>query len=266
MNTESTEIPTSDAIRQILQDFWSDMLEIVPTSAGLSLAVPLCYPDGWQILFDIRPGTPGLIRLSDNGRTLHWLAGAGQNIEADRVKSLLLERAAAFQLQRDGWELFRDIRLPLKGLDIQLFAEGLTDIAHLFYLYEPVPKTQNVVRETVERVFHERAIQVQHDMRLDGILEKRIKVDYFAEINKPVAVEIISRRGNITSYMEQWGFRWGDLCSLKPDLMPAMIFDPAVSEMDETALLIGNAVCKLFCAYSETDRIHDFLQCAGAKG
>jgi len=260
VNTDQTDTLNPDAIRALLQSFWSEMLEIAPSSSGLSVAVPLCYPDGWQVLIDIRPSTPGLVRISDSGKTLHWLAGAGQNIEAERIKALLAERADVFHLQRDGWELFRDIRLPLKGMDVQIFAEGLIDIAHLFFLYEPAPKTQNVVRETVERVFSERAIPVQHDLRLDGLLEKKIKVDYFAEIIKPVAIEVISRRGNITSYMEQWGFRWGDIRSMKPELMPAMIFDPAVTEIDDTALSIGTSVCTLFCAYHEADRIHDFLQ------
>jgi len=239
------------------------MLEVAPSAAGLSLAVPLCYPDGWQVLLDLRPSTPGVVRISDNGRTLHWLAGAGQNIEADSIKALLGERIDAFHLHRDGWELFRDLRLPLQGMDVQLFAEGLVDIAHLFFLYAPAPKTQNVVRETVERVFSERAIPVQQDARLDGKLEKKIKVDYFAAILRPVAIEVISRRGNITSYMEQWGFRWGDLRGMNPELMPAMIFDPTVTEIDDTAISIGNSVCTLFCPYDEPDRIHDFLQRAG---
>jgi len=38
---------------------------------------------------------------------------------------------------RCGFELFREIRLPLDGLDVQLFAESLVSIAHLVYRYEP---------------------------------------------------------------------------------------------------------------------------------
>jgi uncharacterized protein YjhX (UPF0386 family) len=260
---EPSELPTPEVIRRVLEEFWAETLEVAATPAGLSLAIPLCYPDGWQILLDLRPLTPGVVRLSDSGRTLHGLAGGGQNIEAARIKELLIERAEAFHIQRDGWELYRDARLPLAGMDIHLFAEGLADISRLCNLYEATPKTRNVVRETVERVFQERAIPVQQGIRLDGKLEKHIQVDYFARMNRPIAMEVISRRDNITPFMEQWGFRWRDLCDLTPNLLPAMIFDPAVSELDETALSIGNSVCELFCAYDETNRINAFLESAG---
>ena len=263
MNMEPTELPTPDAIRRALEGFWVETLEVAATPSGLSLAIPLCYPDGWQILLDLRPLTPGVVRLSDSGRTLHGLAGGGQNIEASQIKELLSERAETFQVQRDGWELYQDARLPLAGMDIHLFAEGLSDISRLCHLYEAKPQARNVVRETVERVFQERAIPIQQGIRLDGKLEKQIQVDYFASMNRPVAMQVISRRGNITPFMEQWGFRWRDLSDMTPDLLPGMIFDPAVSELDETALSIGNSICELFCAYDETDRIHAFLESAG---
>jgi hypothetical protein len=76
-------------------------------------------------------------------------------------------------------------------------------------------------------------------------------------------MEILGRRGVVTSYMEQWGFRWRDLRDAHPNLLPVMIYDPAVQDLDATALAIGESVCELFCPYSETDRVHGLLDRAG---
>ncbi|TAN37415.1 MAG: hypothetical protein EPN23_05330 [Verrucomicrobia bacterium] len=259
MNNEKHTLLQPEVIRKVLQSFWNDVLEITITKSGVALAVPLCYPDGWQVVLEFQQLTPGYFRVSDHGRTLHWLVGTGQNVESSAVSHVLSERMKAFQLQRDGWELFREIHFPLTGVDIQLFAEGLVSIAHLFYLYEPSPKTLNVAQETVAKVFQEHKITPQRGLKLNGHIEKQIRVDFYADIAHPVALEVVSRRTNLVSYMEQWGFRWGDLCDSIPNLLPAMVFDPDNTEMDPTSRSIGESVCKLFCPYVETDRIHNFL-------
>ena len=265
MSVENTPIDT-DSIRRTLQAFWNGALELVPTRAGFAVAFPLCFPDGWQVVVDIEPLTPQALRLTDSGRTLHWLAGSGQNIDTQAFKARLNERMQTFELQREenGWELFRELPLPLQGVDLHLFGEALVSIAHLHYLHEPALKTQNVATETVERVFRERKIEAHQNHRLRGRVEERITVDYFVEAHHPVALQVLGRRGAVTSYMEQWGFRWRDLREANPALLPGMIYDPAVQEIDSTATAIGESVCELFCPYYETDRIHALLDRAQA--
>jgi hypothetical protein len=240
-------------------------LEIAVTKSGISLAVPLSFPDGWQVLFDLEPLTPRAVRVTDCGRTLQWLAAAGQNIEGEGLVTMLNERICTFELQRDGWELYRELALPLAGVDLHLFGEALVSIAHLNYLHEPASKPPNVARQTVEKVFREREIVPSQRHPLDGKVEKDIRVDYYIEARRPVAMEVLGRRGIITGYMEQWGFRWRDLRDAHPALMPVMVYDPAVQEVDGLAQAIGESECELFCPYSETERIHAVLDKSGAR-
>jgi len=260
---DKTNILHPDSVRQTLQSFWGESLEIVATRSGLSLAVPLCFPDGWQVLFDLQPLTPKAVRVTDHGRTLQWLAGAGQNIEADGLVTMLNERICTFQLQRDGWELYRELPLPLVGMDLQLFGEALVNIAHLNNLHEPTSKPPNVARQTMEKIFKEREIKPELNFKLDGKVERDIRVDYYLPARHPVAMKILERRGMVTNYMEQWGFRWRDLSDAHPDLLPVMIYDPAVQDVDSTALAIGESVCELFCSYEQTERINGLLDRAG---
>jgi len=254
-----------DSVRRTLQSFWGDALEIAVTKSGISLAVPLSFPDGWQVLFDLEPLTPRAVRVTDCGRTLQWLAAAGQNIEGEGLVTMLNERICTFELQRDGWELYRELALPLAGVDLHLFGEALVSIAHLNYLHEPASKPPNVARQTVEKVFREREIVPSQRHPLDGKVEKDIRVDYYIEARRPVAMEVLGRRGIITGYMEQWGFRWRDLRDAHPALMPVMVYDPAVQEVDGLAQAIGESECELFCPYSETERIHAVLDKSGAR-
>lgn len=69
----NTSILHPDSVRQTLQSFWGESLEIATTRSGLSLAVPLCFPDGWQVVFDLQSLTPKAVRVTDRGRTLQWL-------------------------------------------------------------------------------------------------------------------------------------------------------------------------------------------------
>ena len=251
-----------DEIRKILLGFWDSALEIASTKKGLSLAVPLCYPDGWQVVIDLNPLTPKAVRLSDGGKTLHWLVGSGQNIDTPAIHALFNEKIKAFEMVQDGWELYRDVAWPLDASQVQLFGEGLVALSYLNYLYEPMVKAANVARQTLEKVFHERKLEIRPNHRLDGRVEKKITVDYFVKPLRPVAFQVLGRRGPITGYMEQWGFRWRDLRDADPALLPAMIYDPDVQEIDGTALAIGEAVCELFCPYYETNKIHDLLDLA----
>lgn len=53
------------------------------------------------------------------------------------VRGLSPEEAARMEQKLEGW-------LPLQGVDVHFFAEGLSDIAHLYYLREVTPRMQGV--------------------------------------------------------------------------------------------------------------------------
>lgn len=263
MNVEITLHP--DILRENLHAFWRESLEIAPTPSGLEIAVPQSYPDGWQIVLRLELVTPTTVRLSDNGKTLWQLAQNGQNVDAEITALRLRDILDAHQVQRDGWDLFRFITWPAAGAEIHLFTEALVSIAHLAYLHEPAARAPNVARETVEKVFREREIAFQTNHRLEGRVEKRIVVDYFASPYRPLAVEVLGRRGSVTAYMEQWGFRWRDLHDAHPRLLKVMLYDPAVQEVDSTATAIGESVCDYFGPYHQTNRLHDIMDAAALR-
>ncbi len=248
-----------EILRENLHAFWRESLEIATTPGGLELAVPQSYPDGWQIVLRLEPMTPATARLSDAGKTLWQLAQAGQNIDAEVTALRLRELLDGYQLQRDGWDVFRFIPWPASGADVHLFTEALVGIAHLCYLHEPATKAPNIARQTVEKVFRERAMEVKTNHRLEGRIEKRIIVDYFAAPCRPLAVQVLGRRGAVTSYMEQWGFRWRDLHDAHPRLLRVMLYDPAVQDVDSTATAIGESVCDYFGPYHETNRLNEVI-------
>lgn len=253
-----------DIIRASLQEFWGEVLEIASSPAGLTLAMPISQPDGWQIAIDVQPLTPGVVRLSDKGRTLQWLAGEGQNIAAERVSTLLQERMQTFDLKRDGWELYRTMRLPFEARELHLFAEGLASVAHLTFLHQPSGRVEDVVEKTIERIFEDRRLPFQRNHLLIGAIERKVKVDYYVELREPVAIQLIRQQGSVVALMEQWGYRWYDLKKVRPQLAPVMVYNPDLTDIDPAVRSIGESVCSLFCAYYEADRIHQFLGQMGA--
>ncbi len=257
--------PSPSVLRESLQSFWQESLEISPTQHGLEFTVPQSYPDGWQIVLRLDLPTATTARVSDGGKTLWQLAQTGQNIEADVTAQRIRELSETYQLTRDGWELFRFLPWPTPGAEIHLFTEALVSIAHLAYLHEPAAQTLNIARQTVEKVFRERQIEAKTNQILSGKVEKRIRVDYLATPYRSVAVQVLGRRGAVTSYMEQWGFRWRDLHDAHPRLLRVMLYDPAVQDIDSTAAAIGEAVCDYFGPYDNVTRLHDLIDLAIGK-
>jgi hypothetical protein len=253
-----------EALRHALLEFWSGAVDMAAINGGVELTVPQSYPDGWQIVLRIDPIVPGKVKLHDSGKTLWQLAQFGQNIEAELIAKKIDELKSAFRIERDGWTLFKIIAWPAPGEEVHLFTEALVSIANLSFLHDPTPRTPNVARATVEKVFRERKISVQQNVRLEGRVEKKIIVDYFAQPARPLAVQVLGRRGTVTSYMEQWGFRWRDLHDANPRLLRVMLYDPAVQDVDSTATAIGESVCDYFGPFHETSRLHDIIDRAQA--
>ena len=263
MSAANTALQT-DTIRTALQSFWSEALQVEPIKDGFAIAMPISLPDGWQMVVDLTDQTPAGVKLTDRGRTLSWLATQGQHNDTTNLTEEIATICRQSQIQQDGWELFRWLPLPLQGVDIHVFTEGLSNIAHLYYLREVTPRSQEVADITLRRVFADRKLEAQINASLVGKTEQKVSVDYLVRPGKLVAFQLLRRKGRVTAFMEQWGYRWNDLRKMNPNLMPAMLFDPAVQDIDSESQAIGQDVCELFCPYNETDRIHALLARASA--
>ena len=248
-----------DDCREALTAFWSEQLSIERDKGGLVVALPLMLPDGLQVAVEIQPISARRAFLTDKGDALRWLTGRGINLKAEGHKQWIDERLAAFELSRSGFDIFREIALPLQGIDIHLFGEALVSIAHLICRHEVQQAVATPADEQVTRVFHDSNVTFQRNFRMTGVVEEFVEVDYFFENRAPAAVEIIRRSGRILETMERWGYRWQDLKEHNPRLRSAMIFDPERQTVDATSRRIGEKACELFCAYHETDRILEFV-------
>lgn len=253
-----------DQLRASLKSFWDSALNIEPYRDGWAVAMPQTGADGWQIVLELTMPVPGCVRMSDAGRTLSGLAAQGQNIESGSVASHVEVILRQSHMEQDGFELFRDLPLPLEALEVHVFAEALAAISQLWVLHEPAIRTQDVADETLRRVFVDHKIEPVVGAKLTGKTERAVRVDYLVEAKHPVAFQVLRRKSGLLPLMEQWGYRWNDFKRVMPTLMPVMIYDPAVQEIDEASRAIGEEVCSLFCAYHETDRIHEVLTAASS--
>jgi hypothetical protein len=84
------------------KEFWNDSLEIESSQEGIVSLVRAMIYDPEQQLWD----------------------STALEIEASKVQSILAERIATFELERDGWELRKALRFPLRGISIP-FATGI---------------------------------------------------------------------------------------------------------------------------------------------
>jgi hypothetical protein len=117
--------------------FYREQIMAEPTRRGVTMALPLMFPDGWQVQVHLKPLSKSRAVITDGGRTITMLLENGLRLELVAVLSLLEERKRTFELVQVGFELQKEIALPLEGLDVQLFAESLVSIAHFLFKFEP---------------------------------------------------------------------------------------------------------------------------------
>ncbi len=250
--------------REAMRRFWEDQTQVAGTANGVAMALPLMYPDGWQVQVFLEPVSAKRAVITDKGQTLMRLHEQGLNCEGGQTAVLLAERKSTFALEQDGYELLREIPLPLDGIDVQMFAEALGSIAHLLYRLEPSRPLEHAADRVLQQVFKERQLQPKLNFAIDGRIERRIHVDYYLDTVVPVALQVVRRRAPILPYMEQWGFRWADIQQRHARTLRAMVYDPDKQEWDDTALSIGRQVCDLFCPYFETQAVNELLSRAAA--
>jgi hypothetical protein len=53
VNTTINDLLSPDLLRSSMEHFWNEQLTIEQTGNGLAAALPLMYPDGWQITVNI---------------------------------------------------------------------------------------------------------------------------------------------------------------------------------------------------------------------
>jgi hypothetical protein len=123
--------------REAMHRFYREQIMAEPTRRGVTMALPLMFPDGWQVQVHLKPLNKSRAIITDGGRTITMLLENGLRIESAALLSLLEERKRTFELVQVGFELQKEIALPLEGLDVQLFAESLVSIAHFLFRFEP---------------------------------------------------------------------------------------------------------------------------------
>lgn len=251
---------SADTLRQQLTSFWDETLEIEPTSQGLAFTMPVCYPDGWQVVLEISQQTPKGFRLSDGGKTLAWMHGQGQNIHTDAMSAHMDRLCAEHHLDEEQGVFFRWIEAPIDPTDIQVFAEGLAAIARLEILNEHRIAEEDVADATVRRVFSDAGLQPRYKHRLNITPERKVAVDYFIEQRRPLAIQLLRTKTDLAGTMEKWGFRWHELKRNYNGLAPVMLYDRNTQDIDSYSRHIGETECELFCGYDETDRIHHVLE------
>ena len=266
MKTIEIQFLSPEACREAVQGFLREQVSVEKTRRGVVMALPLMYPDGLQVQVHLEPVAKSSALITDRGRTLAKLHETGLNLDAKQTLAFLEERKQTFELNQVGFELQKEIPLPLEGIDVQLFVESLVSIAHLIYKYEPAISEESVADRTLKQIFKERKIEPAVNAVIDGEIEKGIRVNYFLPARNPLACKVVKRRGHMLGYMEQWGWRWTDVKHHNPRLMRGMIYDPDKQEWDDTTMNIGKSVCDLFCPYFETQLIHDAIDRAFKHG
>jgi hypothetical protein len=253
-------ILTSNALRESLTGLWDRLLNIEPHRDGFVFAMPTAFPDGWQMVLEVSQKTPKGFRLSDQGKTLGWLAGQGQNITTEAITAHIQRICAECGILHEGGELYRWLSAPLDAVDIHVFTEGLANISQLHLLHDPRATLENVAETVVERVFRDAGLEPQRNHKMNITKERKISVDFFAQRRLPVAVELVKTKKDFTGTMERWGFRWDKLRQNYEGLVPVMLYDRNNGLMDAYPRHIGEEKCALFCGYDETDRIHELLE------
>ena len=69
--------------RSALAHFWTDMLKVETAREGVNIALPLLYPDGLQVLANLRLLGEKTALLTDRGEVLGNLMNSGLNLESD---------------------------------------------------------------------------------------------------------------------------------------------------------------------------------------
>lgn len=266
MKTIEIQFLSPEACCEAVQGFLREQVSAEKTRRGVVMALPLMYPDGFQVQVHLEPVAKSSALITDRGRTLAKLHENGLNLEAKQTLAFLEERKQTFELNQVGFELQKEVPLPLQGIDVQLFAESLVSIAHLIYKYEPATSEESVADRMLKQIFKERKIEPTVNAIIDGEIEKGIRVNYFLPARHPLACKVVKRRGPMLGYMEQWGWRWIDVKRHNPRLLRGMIYDPDKQEWDDTTVNIGKSVCDLFCPYFETQMIHDAIDRAFKNG
>jgi hypothetical protein len=257
VSIELASLLTPDVVQNALTKFWGEQLRVVQNRDRLVLALPLMDPDGWQIVVSLQPISGTRAIISDRGETLARLDNSGLDLEGEGTGRLLESRLKVFELLRDGYELKKEIALPLDGVDVQLFGEALVSLGHLLYRHEPA-------KLRAEHVYHQvRGLLLRQHLKfiegpaavIPGRTEKSISIDFLVQGRCSIACKTVERRGRMREYMEQWGYRWLDAKSHDSKLIAAMFFDPENQQWDEGSLAIGREVCQVFHPYHAVDEI-----------
>ena len=132
--------------------------------------------------------------------------------------------------------------------------------SRLEILHDVRPAEANIADSIVQRTFKDAHLEPTRHHKLNVTKERTVTVDYFVREKRPLAIQLIKTRSDVSGTMEKWGFRWDELRKAYDGLAPVMLYDRNTQVIDGYSQHIGETKCELFCGYDETDRIHRVLE------
>lgn len=242
-----------------MRSFWDEQFRVESSGEGLVAAMPVMDASGLQIVVHLKPLSPGYWLISDHGEILSGLDDLGCNTDSGKTHESLESQCKLYGIERDGLILQKLLKIPFDPIEIQVFTEGLAAISHLRPKRRAEVTLNPFVRMEGRMIdyFEKRSWVPERRHKLNGQVEHEIVVDFYAQEQKPMAVQLVGRNRQLRSYMEQWGWRWTDLGAAHPELIKAMVFDPDNQEWDASSLKIGEKVCDVFTPYYEADEALD---------
>lgn len=228
-------------LRSELSAFWNDALAIAPHRGGLCWTMPVMMPDGVQVVLRARDVTPGKIILSDGGDTLQWLSMRGFHAEnGGFVQRLFRERCTFFGLELSNGALEKVLSLPLCAEEVQIFAEGLSSVAHLIYRQDYAFQEDSIAVAHVEGALYANKIKFTRRKEIPVSAKRKINVDFYFEARgQERIIKTFDQKSRQLDLVDLWARRWLLLKKSYDQMAMAMVYDEqifnAIGEVQELA-------------------------------
>ncbi len=245
-----------------LCNFYKDTIETNRIGDTLHLAMPVLMPDGWQTVISLRQDTPKTISLSDNGATTAWLKKQGINLQAPQISHFIKQRLQMYEVELCNKSLFiqKNISAENYASHLQLFAESLSSIAHLFYRQEIHKAPHRVSYESVQNIISsEKLAGVNLDYIFNN-LTYPIRVDFAIPLSKGMqAFKTIDKKSHPSARFEVDMYRLMNLAREEENVQTALVYNEH-SEIDSDLKNYAKGQLDLVCTHAERPLIRQFIR------
>ena len=250
--------------RKALNETWNQVCDIVPHRRGLAIALPVLLADGWQATLYAEEEMPGYVTLRDRGQMDSWLYTHGVNLNNAANQSILTKTRKIYGIDIDSLGFYKTIRLPMKAVEIQLFACFLSSVSHLVNRVQKQgiehSSSYNAVIQTASSLqlpYTERkAYETRH---------RKLIVDISIEgLQRTALVQTFDQRGhNATESMELWSSRLPEIAETttgEQKYTTALIYNEDYCNITPEILSLAKERCNLVCPSHRRDELEDYLR------